>query len=275
VCAQDPLLGGKWVVAEACRNVAAAGGLPLALTDCLNFGDPERPEVWQQLTGVVEGIREACLALGVPVISGNVSLYNETEGAPILPTPVVGVVGLVDNPAHVGRASLQPDQSIWLLGPLAGGLGCSEYAESLDLPRSAPPPIDLDLEGRVQAVARELVARGIAPTATDVADGGIVVALAELCLAGGVGAQCSDEWTHHATEPVEGVLFSEAPSRIILGVAPAHDNDVTALASLHHVPITRLGASGGDSFVIGDLLEISLDDARSRWASALDHLSSE
>jgi phosphoribosylformylglycinamidine synthase subunit PurL len=276
VCQADPWQGGAWVVAEACRNVACAGARPIALTDCLNFGDPERPSVWAALAGVAEGMREACLALDVPIISGNVSLYNETEGAPIAPTPVVGALGLIEHVDRVGRAKLAIDQTLWLIGPVAASLGASEYAARHGWEAGAPASIDLDLERRVQSCVRELIAKGMAGTATDVSEGGVAVALAELGVSSQTGVQCGDEWVAEAGvngERVDAILFGEAPSRVIAGTPQGQDDEVQAEAARWNVPCVRLGVTGGSEIRIGKLIRVSLDEAHHRWATALEHLA--
>jgi len=252
-CADDPWLGGALAVAEACRNVACAGGRPVALTDCLNFGDPERDVVWAALNGVVDGMREACLALDVPIISGNVSLYNETEGEPIIPTPIVGALGVIANVECHGRAAFAEGQSIWLLG---GG---------------SRAPLDLDLERRLQQCVIELVESGATPTAADVAEGGLAVALGELALASGIGAVCSGSWIENEAR-WEDVLFGEAPSRIIIASPRERDGDVEVAAARWSVPLTRLGLTGGDQVRIGDLISVSLDEAFDRWSRGLERV---
>ena len=276
VCQSDAWQGGAWVVAEACRNVACAGARPVALTDCLNFGDPERPAVWSALTDVAEGMRAACLALDVPIISGNVSLYNETDGVPIAPTPVIGALGLIDDVAHVGRAILRPDQVLWLIGSAVPSLGASEYAARQGWDNGAPARIDLDLERRVQGCIRELVGNGIAQTATDVTEGGVAVALAELGVSSRTGVQCGHEWMQKAAEGgvrLDCILFGEAPSRVIAGTPQGRDEEVTAAAARWTVPCTRLGVAGGSEIRIGEQIRVSLDDAYQRWATALEQLA--
>jgi phosphoribosylformylglycinamidine synthase len=278
VCAADPYVGGAWIVAEACRNVACAGAAPLALTDCLNFGDPERSGVWETMAGVVEGIRAACLALDVPVISGNVSLYNETDGAAILPTPIVGVVGLLDDAARHARAVCSGEETLWLLGPLGGSLAGSEYARTCqDWEESVSPQLDLDLERRVESCVRELVQAGAVTAASDVAEGGLAVTLAELGLAGNTGVRSHEEWTQRLEAGelgrVDAVLFGEAPSRIIVGAPDAARGRIEAAAARWELPLTRLGVAGGLTIEIGSLINVTVGAAEDRWTSALDHLA--
>jgi phosphoribosylformylglycinamidine synthase len=265
-------------VAEACRNVSCAGARPIALTDCLNFGDPERPAVWETLCEVIEGIREACLALEVPIISGNVSLYNESTGVSILPTPVVGALGVIDDLHRHGRAKLASGQLVWLLGAMEATLSGSEYAAALHgWEEGEPASIDLEMERRVQACVRELIGNGIVNAATDVSDGGLAVALAELALASTVGVICDEPWVRDLESGAMGrrdaVLFGEAPSRIIIASGAAAAEQVERAAAHWGIPLTRLGSAGGEEIRIGGLVSVTLADARARWAEAIDHLA--
>ena len=270
-CGIDPWIGGALAVAEACRNVSCAGAEPIALTDCLNFGDPERPEVWETLAGAIQGIREACLALDVPIISGNVSLYNESEGAPILPTPIVGALGLIENVSNHARGALSEGHAIWLLGPVPARCAASEYAEAVHgWTGLALPEIDLDLERRLQACAREVIGTGVVGEATDVADGGLAVALAELALTSNVGVVCEGNWMTSGRS--DALLFGEAPSRIIVAVASENESLVLAAADRWNVPAAQLGVAAGQEIVIGSLLSVSLEAARERWSGAVDEL---
>lgn len=275
--AGSPRIGGALAVAEACRNVACAGARPLAVTDCLNFGDPERPAVWRAMVDSVAGMREACIALDVPIISGNVSLYNEMDGAAIAPTPVVGALGLIEDVAHHARAVLRPGQELWLLGPLEATLGASEYAAVCHgWDGGAPLPIDLDLECRVQECVRELVADGVAPTATDVAEGGLAATLAELAVGSGIGVRGDDDLTEQIMSGRFGrsdqVLFGEAASRIIVGVAADAAGRLQAAAQRTNIPAQRLGVAEGSKLQIGGLIEVSVEELRQRWEAALDRL---
>jgi phosphoribosylformylglycinamidine synthase len=276
-CAASPRVGGAMVIAEACRNVAAAGARPIAITDCLNFGDPERPEVWRAMADVVAGMRDACLALKVPIISGNVSLYNETDGVPIAPSPIVGALGLMQNLERHARAVLQEGQELWLLGPLAASLGASEYAAVCHgWTTGQPSPIDLDLERRVQACVQALVGDGTAPTATDVAEGGLAVAVAELALAGEVGFEGSAELAAAISSDRAGradqVLFGEAASRVIIGISPAAAAQLKATARHWQVPALRLGVATGSRIQIGEGISVPGEELRQRWEAALDRL---
>jgi len=276
LAALDPWTGGAAAVAEACRNVACAGARPVALTDCLNFGDPERTAVWDALAGVVEGMRDACLALDVPIISGNVSLYNETDGEPVAPTPIVGALGVLDDIERHARAVFEEGQTVWLLGPLEASLAGSEYAALRGWLPNGPAPLDLLQERRVQECVRELVAGGVVETAIDVADGGLAVALAEPALTSRIGVRCAGAWVQDLEAGkwgrVDAILFGEAPSRIILAAAHGRARDVESAAARRRLPLTALGATGGASIDIGSLVSVALDDALAVWSTGLDRV---
>ena len=190
-CEADPFEGGKQAVAEAWRNITAVGGRPLAITDNLNFGNPERPEIMGQLVGCIRGIGEACRRLDFPVVSGNVSLYNETNGRAILPTPTIGGVGLLDDFTKSATLAFKAEQeAILLIGETAGWLGQSLYLREIcQREEGAPPPVDLDAERRNGDFVRALIAEGTATAVHDLSDGGLLVALAEMAMASGIGAE--------------------------------------------------------------------------------------
>ena len=189
-CEADPFEGGKQAVAEACRNLSAVGAQPLALTDNLNFGNPERPEIMGQFVGCIRGIGEAARALDFPIVSGNVSLYNETNGRAILPTPTIGGVGLLDDfTTSMTLAFKAEGESILLVGTTQGWLGQSLYLrEVCGREEGAPPPVDLAAERRNAEFVRQLIGDGLVTSVHDVSDGGILVALAEMAMASRIGA---------------------------------------------------------------------------------------
>src|SRR5262249_31857188 len=189
-CEADPFEGGKQPVAEAWRNITAVGGKPLAITDNLNFGNPERSEIMGQFVGCLKGIGEACRALAFPVVSGNVSLYNETNGRAILPTPTIGAVGLLDDFMRSATLAFKAaDEAILLIGETQGWLGQSLYLRDVcGREEGAPPPVDLDAERRNGDFMRILIHENIATAAHDVSDGGLLVAIAEMAMASGIGA---------------------------------------------------------------------------------------
>jgi len=244
----DPYLGAAMSVAEATRNVSVTGARPLGVTDCLNFGDPTRPEAFWQLSEAVRGIGDACRALDVPVTGGNVSLYNESPSGAIAPTPEIGVVGLLDDvERRIGPAFVAAGESILLVGEATPGLAGSRYAALAGAaPEDGPPSLDLSREAAVQRFIREAAGHRLVSAAQDVADGGLAVALAEMAMWGEMGARC--QVTVGDSPAVE--LFGESPSRIVV-TCPGRDLPaVIRLASRDGLPIEELGTTGGDRLFI-------------------------
>ncbi|MBX3069717.1 MAG: phosphoribosylformylglycinamidine synthase subunit PurL [Thermomicrobiales bacterium] len=247
-CYLDPHLGAMHAVAEACRNVSCTGGRPLAITNCLNFGNPERPAGYFQLDNAVQGIADACRALDVPVISGNVSLYNETANSPVFPTPTIGAVGLLDDVCRHATMVWKPGQSIVLLGAWSPVLGGSEFLSYWhDAVAGQPPSLDLEGELRVQELVRDLIGAGVVRTAHDVALGGIAVALAKMAIVSGVGANVQLPRT---VERVDAQWFGEAASAIIVAVEAGDEERVRANAAEAGVPFLRLGETGDSGLTI-------------------------
>ena len=244
----DPWLGAAMSVAEATRNVAITGARPLGVTNCLNFGDPTRPEAFWQLSEAVRGLGDACRALGLPVTGGNVSLYNESPAGAILPTPEIGVVGLIEDVATlVGPAFVEHGDEIILVGEAAPGMAGSEYARLGGLAvEDGPPALDLDCERHVQAFMREAVGRGLVASAQDVSGGGLAVALAECAMWSGLGASVRIRIAHSPAVD----LFGESPSRVIVTTRPRHAPAVELLARQHGLPVEALGSVGGDRLVV-------------------------
>ncbi len=252
--AADPFEGGKQAVAEAWRNLCAVGAEPIAVTDNLNFGNPERPEIMGQIVRAVEGMAQACHALAFPVVSGNVSLYNETDGAAIPPTPTVGAVGLLeDASARASFASLRAGDSLLLIGASRGELGSSLYLrEVLGREEGAPPPVDLTAERRAGEFVRALIAAGVSRTVHDLSDGGLLVAAAEMALASGVGVAL------HVADPATAhvALCCEDQGRYLVG-SPAPDA-IVAKAREAGLEIAVVGVADGDAFSAADLFSIPL-----------------
>ena len=247
----DPFEGGKQAVAETWRNLTAVGARPLAITDNLNFGNPEKPEIMGQIVEVVKGIGAACSALDYPVISGNVSLYNETDGKPILPTPAIGGVGLVDDLDHTATIAFKAeDEAIILLGQAAEGgwLGQSLYLrEVCGEEKGAPPPVDLNLERRVGDFVRGLIVGGQVTACHDLSDGGLLVALTEMALAGNLGCRINQPGqSPHAT------LFGEDQGRYVITVKAGDSMAVKEAAAAANIPYRVIGRTGGDSIAMGD-----------------------
>jgi phosphoribosylformylglycinamidine synthase subunit PurL len=278
-CYLDPRRGAMLAVAEAARNVACAGGRPLAATNCLNFGNPERPAIMWQLAQAVEGIGEACLALGTPITGGNVSLYNETDGRAIYPTPVIGVVGLLEHADCVVTRRFQAaGDVIVLLGEGRGELGGSEYLKLVHgRVRGRPPALDLDAERALQALLVDLAAGRFVRSAHDCSDGGLAVTLAECCFdTDGIGADVSiDRVAVTDSEAVNraAALFGESASRVVVSAPPDAVSEVVRRAAAAGVPAKIIGRTGGRALCIavgGDVaVNVTLADAERTWSDAL------
>ncbi len=281
----DPWLGAAMSVAEAARNVAITGARPLGVTNCLNFGDPTRPEAFWQLSEAVRGLSDACIALELPVTGGNVSLYNEAPGSAIAPTPEIGVVGLLEDVTkRVGPAFREDGNAVLIVGESGAGLAGSEYARLAGAaPEDGPPALDLAREGRLQAFIREAVDRGLVESCQDIAGGGLAVAVAEMAIWGDRGAQLR---LTVGDSPAVG-LFGESPSRLIVEIAPRHVPAFILLARQHGLPGDELGFTGGPRLVIelagegatgaaeergsriADALDVAIDDLRHAWEHGL------
>jgi phosphoribosylformylglycinamidine synthase subunit PurL len=264
-CAADPYEGGKQAVAEAWRNISVRGATPLALTDNLNFGNPERPEIMGQFVGCLEGIGEAARALDFPIVSGNVSLYNETQGAGILPTPAIGGVGLIANVASSAPTEfVRAGDVILLIGASSGWLGQSLYLRDVCGRREgAPPPVDLAAEKRAGEFVRALALSGRVSAAHDLSDGGLAVALAEMALLGGLGARID----RLPEGPAHAILFGEEQARYLVAAAPEAASAIEKEANALGIPVFALGATGGDSLILpgeAPILLSALRDAHER-----------
>jgi len=248
-CEADPFEGGKQAVAECWRNLMAVGAKPLAITDNLNFGNPERPEIMGQFVGCLRGISQACKALDFPVVSGNVSLYNETNGRAILPTPSIGGVGLIDDfTKSASIAFKRAGQAILLVGETTGWLGQSMYLRELaSREDGAPPPVDLVEERENGEFVRALVIDGTATASHDVSDGGLLVAVAEMAIASGIGAVLSDA---PGDIPAHAHWFGEDQARYVITVAADQVDAVLQQARAASVPVLRLGVTGGDVLML-------------------------
>jgi phosphoribosylformylglycinamidine synthase subunit PurL len=258
-CAADPVQGGRQVVAEAWRNLIAVGARPLAITDNLNFGNPERPEIMGQFVGCLQGIGEACRALDFPVVSGNVSLYNETRGQGILPTPSIGGVGLVDDVAKIATPGFKGEgHPILLIGRTPGWLGQSIYLSELcGREEGSPPPVDLAEERRNGEFVRTAIRAGQVTAVHDLAEGGLGVALAEMSIDGRVGARI-DRLPDGA--PAHAVLFGEGQARYLLTASKGAAETLFGEAEAAGVPILQLGETGGDALILPDMAAISISE---------------
>ncbi len=256
-CAANPHEGGKQAVAETWRNLTCVGAVPLAITNCLNFGNPQKPQVMGQLVGCIEGMAEACTALDYPVISGNVSLYNETNGTGVQPTPSIGGVGILQDVAkHVGIALTACASSLILIGNTQGHLGASLYLrEILGREEGAPPPVDLAIEKKNGDFVRAQIQTGAVLACHDCSDGGLLVAVAEMCMAAGMGATITLPAGHAAA-----MAFGEDQARYVLQVPETMMLTVMEAAQKAGIPALRLGNVGGDALeVIGHFLEKATD----------------
>ena len=275
LCQLDPYQGGLIVVAEVCRNLSCSGALPLAVTDCLNFGNPERPDVYHQLEQCIQGIAEACRVLEVPVVSGNVSLYNESRGQAIFPTPVVGGLGLLEDAAKATRSAFAAEGLVvGLLGADTLGIEVNDLAGSEYLQRvhgrvEGSPKIDIDLEKQVQQVCRDAIEQGLITSAHDCSEGGLAVALAECSIQGGMGFtgefSVADRW--------DVTLFGERQSRIVVGLSEDRWDALVSLAAGFGVPAIKLGYTGGGRFRFNGQVDLSVSEISRVWNNGLEAVS--
>ncbi|HEU5226041.1 MAG TPA: phosphoribosylformylglycinamidine synthase subunit PurL, partial [Actinomycetota bacterium] len=268
--ALDPYLGAAHAVAESARNVACAGATPLAITDCLNFGNPERPEVMWQFAQSVRGIADACRVFGTPVTGGNVSFYNESGSSAIWPTPVIGMLGLIEDHRLAVRAGFTGNGSwIYLLGETFAELGGSEFAEVvLGSVTGRPPALDLERERRLHRLLIGAAGSDLLESAHDCAEGGIAIALAESAIAGGVGFAV----TLPGDQPGHVGLFSESASRVVVSVAPERATELEDAAAEGGVSFTRLGETGGPGVVFDGLFEMTVADIAAVYEDAIPKL---
>jgi phosphoribosylformylglycinamidine synthase len=240
-CAADPRVGTSWIVAEAALNLACVGARPLALVNCLNFGNPEHPEVMWQLSEAIDGMGDACRALGIPVVGGNVSLYNESRGRDIDPTPIVGMLGIIDElTARPPVAALSEGSTVVVLGPPAGA------------------PLDYALHRAICQFVAGIVNDGIVDGVHDVSDGGLAVALAEMAVRSGVGFELT-----------AADVLVESPSRVVVSVPAANVPELHRRHVEAGVSATIIGKAGGDRLVIDGVIDIALTDAISAWRDRL------
>jgi phosphoribosylformylglycinamidine synthase len=276
-CFLDPYLGAQHAVAECARNIACVGGEPLAITDCLNFGNPEKPEIMWQFAECVKGISDACRALGTPVVSGNVSLYNETEGQGIVPTPTIGMVGLVE---PVERSCTSTFKSagdvIAVVGSLQGEVGGSEYLSAEHGKEAGRiPALDLAREKAVQDTVRRAIREGLLSSAHDCSEGGLAVALAECCMGAEIPADgAAPAWLGAAVRvpfPArkDFILFGEDASRIVVSLPRQNVTRLGELARTCGAPVVALGAVGGDSLEIEGALSVKVAELAKAWRDGI------
>jgi len=264
-CALDPYQGTQLALAEAYRNVAMTGAVPVAVTNCLNFGSPEDPAVMWQLAEAVRGLADGCKHLGIPVTGGNVSLYNQTGATAIHPTPVIGVLGVhQDVRTRVGAGFTVDGAQVVLLGTTRDEFGGSAWAEVVHQHLGGrPPAVDLDAERKLASLVVAAASQGLLASAHDLSDGGLAIALAEACLRGGRGCVVTlpgDQFT---------ALFSESAGRAVVSVTPGREAEFGALAEEHDVPAAILGVAYGDTLTVGDTFQIPLTELEAAWTGTL------
>ncbi|MGQ3674319.1 phosphoribosylformylglycinamidine synthase subunit PurL [Xanthobacter sp. TB0139] len=260
-CEAGPFEGGKQAVAEAWRNLTAVGAEPLAVTDNLNFGNPEKPEIMGQFVACIKGIGAACEALAFPIVSGNVSLYNETNGQGILPTPAIGGVGLIDNLHQSMTVNFKAEgEDIFLVGETKGWLGASAFLATVcDREEGAPPPVDLAVEKRNGDFVRDLIRGGKVSAVHDLSDGGLLVALAEMAMAGKMGAELESA---PAGSNSTGFWFGEDQARYVLTAPAAQADELMKSAAQAGVPLARIGRTGGDALLVTGEGSVSISTLR-------------
>ena len=275
LCYLDPYMGGAIAVAEACRNVACSGAQPIAITDCLNYGNPERPDIYYQLEESVKGMSAACEALGTPVVSGNVSLYNESGGTAVYPTPVAGALGVIDDVAKVVPMAFQSEgYAVYLLGAAdpavegdAASLAGSEYLRLAHGIVAGKPRIDLAFEARLQQALVEGASRGLFRSAHDCSHGGLAIALAEACLARGIGFSGDGA---RFDGRLDAALFGERQSRVIVSVRQEDSAAAGALLAAKAVPFAQIGVTGGQRLRLGGHLDIELNEMSAAYEGGLE-----
>ena len=270
ICYLDPFVGGAVAVAEAARNVVCTGATPVAVTDCLNFGNPEKPEVYYTLEQAVKGISAACEAFGTPVVSGNVSLFNESGGGPIYPTPVIGLLGLLDDVEHHLRAAFErAGADVWLLGAdapqEAATLAASEYLEAVHGRVSGTPTVELEAEAKLQQIVLRANDDGLLLSAHDCSDGGLAVTLAECAITNGIGFASDVDLGAR----LDGALFGEAQGRIVVSLRADAAQRLQELAAEIGVTVTRLGITTETAeFVLGPCTA-TVAELKKAWESGL------
>ncbi|MCS7223871.1 MAG: phosphoribosylformylglycinamidine synthase subunit PurL [Armatimonadetes bacterium] len=276
-CSLDPYWGAQLSVAEAARNLSCVGAEPAGVTDCLCFGNPDKPDRYWYFVESVKGIADACRRLGVPVVSGNVSFYNESPTSVILPTPFIGMIGVLSNVAHHTTAGFKKEgDAIFLLGVPSGSLGASRFLRVVfGLEVGSPPALDWDREIQVQSACRRAIREGLVQSAHDVSEGGLAVALAECCILGNIGADVQLSRTHLPPSflPLSSLLFGESPAQIVVSVDPKKKDDFIRLLNDLGCPFVFLGQVTGDRFCIAlegqSLLDLPVTEIADGWRSGL------
>ncbi len=262
-CLLDPFQGARIAVAEAARNLSCKGAMPRAVTDCLNFGAPQNSDSYWQLVQVIKGLSEACQFFETPVISGNVSLYNENEGKPIDPTPIIGMIGVIDDCQSICTLDFKAENDlIFLLGESLDELGGSEYLELVyQLKCGFPPTLDLSKEKNIQLLCRKLIEKGLLASAHDCSMGGIAITLAESCISSGWGAEVQ------ITTDIRSdcCLFGESLSRIVVTVNPSNYGQFIKTIGQDNVPFQQIGIVKGDHLKINHWVNLPVNQLEKAW----------
>jgi phosphoribosylformylglycinamidine synthase len=278
-CFLDPKTGGSIAVAEAARNLACAGAEAIALTNCLNFGNPEKPEIYWQLEECIRGMSTACEMLKIPVVSGNVSLYNETKDEAIYPTPVIGMLGLIENiENHCTSSFKNAGDEVFLLAESNNSLAGSEYLARIHGKVAGMPSIDLEFEKNLHSCIIESIKKTLIESAHDCSDGGLAVALAESCITGNIGFE--GNWQIEGR--LDEALFGEGQSRVIVSINPANTREFQKLTHRHNIPMKKLGFTGGNCFVVkmssetkSTLMDLPLQELADEWHFSLGRAMSQ
>ncbi len=275
-CYVNPRLGARSAVAEAARNIVCSGGKPLAVTNCLNFGNPYKPEIYYGFAEAVAGMGEACTVFDTPVTGGNVSFYNEDPQRAVFPTPTIGMVGLIEQIEHIMTQWFKDKGDVvYLLGDNTEHLGASEYLHTIfDTNRGAVPPLDLQYEKRMQTALLDAIKAGIIKSAHDVSDGGLAVALGECCISNRERQLGATIRLNDAMRP-DCLLFGETQSRVVISVKPGDAQEIEAYFSRHDIPCHQIGVVGGDRLKINDLVDVSLADMTDAFYNAMPHFMGE
>jgi len=272
-CYLNPRMGAISAVCEAARNIVCSGGKPLAVTNCLNFGNPYKPEIYYGFSEVIAGMGEACLALDTPVTGGNVSFYNEDPERAVFPTPVIGMVGLVEDISHITTQTFKDEgDAILLVGENKNELGASEYLHALfNQTKGKVPPIDLEYEKKLQSALLAAIQKGIVKSAHDCSEGGLAVAVSECCISErenmvGASIKISDEIRSDC------LLFGETQSRVILSCGSKNENELIVHFEKHGISCKNIGTTGSDRLKINDLVSVDLEKMAEAFYNALPEL---
>jgi phosphoribosylformylglycinamidine synthase len=269
----DPKSGGKIAIAEACRNLSCVGAYPVGVTNCLNFGNPEKPEIMWQFTEVIEGISEACLAFDIPITGGNVSFYNETDGGPIHPTPVLGIVGIIpDRDKSIGPGFKDDGEAVILLGENKDEIGGTAYLKSFfKMEKGRPPQIDLEEEKRVQRLCLKAIEEGLLSSAHDISEGGLALCLFECAFHSPKKIGCAVDLSDNIR--ADSLLFGETQSRILVTTPLHHLSGLLDLAKEVGVVARKIGETGGTKIKIGrqneTLIDLDVQTAFKAWKGAI------